>query len=225
MNNIFKNVKKSWKKILQNYINDKNILNLYKNKTIFPKINNIFETFKYFELEETKLVFIGQDPYIKFKIIDNQIIPQATGLSFSVPDNFIIPPSLKNIFLEIKNSYPNYKIPENGNLLRWVKKEKILLLNTSLTVEKNKSNSHQYFWKNITDNIIKDISDNHSSTIFLLLGNNAKSKKKFINEKKHIIIEGVHPSPLSAYKGFFHSKIFKKINDALKKQNKEIIFW
>lgn len=225
MNSIFKNVKKTWKKILQKYINDKNILNLYKNKTIFPKINNIFETFKYFELEETKLVFIGQDPYINFKIIDNQIVPQATGLSFSVPDNFTIPPSLKNIFIEIKNSYPNYIIPENGNLIRWVNEEKILLLNTSLTVEKSKSNSHQTFWKNITDNIIKDISDNHPGTIFLLLGNNAKSKKKFINEKKHTIIEGVHPSPLSAYKGFFHSKIFKKINDALNKQNKEIIFW
>lgn len=225
MISIFKNIKKSWKKILQKYINNNNILNLYKNKTIFPKINNIFETFKYFELEETKLVFIGQDPYINFKIIDNQIIPQATGLSFSVPDNFTIPPSLKNIFIEIKNSYPNYIIPENGNLIRWVTEEKILLLNTSLTVEKNKSNSHQHFWKNITDNIIKDISDNHPGTIFLLLGNNAKSKKQFINEKKHIIIEGVHPSPLSVYKGFFNSKIFKKINDALIKQNKKIINW
>jgi len=225
MISIFKNVKKSWKKILKKYVNDKDILNLYKNKIVFPKINNIFETFKYFELEETKLVFIGQDPYINFKMIDNKIIPQATGLSFSVPDNFIIPPSLKNIFIEIKNSYPNYIIPDNGNLIRWVKKEKILLLNTSLTVEKSKSNSHQHFWKNITDNIIKDISDNHPSTIFLLLGNNAKSKKKFINEKKHIIIEGIHPSPLSAYKGFFHSKIFKKINDALTKQNKKNIIW
>ena len=225
MINIFKNIKKSWKKILQKYINNKNILNLYKNKTIFPKINNIFEAFKYFELEETNLVFIGQDPYINFKIIDNQIIPQATGLAFSVSDNFSIPPSLKNIFIEIKNTYPNYIIPKNGNLIRWVKEEKILLLNTSLTVEKNKSNSHQTFWKNITDNIIKDISDNHPGTIFLLLGNNAKSKKKFINEKKHIIIEGVHPSPLSAYKGFFHSKIFKKINDILTKQNKKNINW
>lgn len=225
MDNIYKNVKKSWKKILQEYINNDDINKLYKNKTIFPKINNIFEAFKYFELEETKLVFIGQDPYINYKIIDNQIIPQATGLSFSVPDNFPIPPSLKNIFIEIKNSYPNYIIPENGNLIRWVKKEKILLLNTSLTVEKNKSNSHQFFWRNITDNIIKDISDNHPSTIFLLLGNNAKLKKKYINEKKHIIIEGIHPSPLSAYKGFFHNKIFKKINDALTKQNKKIINW
>ena len=223
--NLFKNVKKSWKKILKKYINDDDIEKLYKNKTTFPKINNIFEAFKYFDFNETKLVFIGQDPYINYKIINNEIIPQATGLSFSVPEEFPIPPSLKNIFIEIKNSYPDFIIPENGNLIKWVVEEKILLLNTSLTVEKNKSNSHQKFWKNITDNIIKDISDNHHNTIFLLLGNNAKSKKKYINEKKHIIIEGIHPSPLSAYKGFFNSKIFKKINVALNKQNKKIIKW
>lgn len=222
---LFKNVKKSWKKILKKYINDDDIEKLYKNKTIFPKINNIFEAFKYFDLNETKLVFLGQDPYINYKIINGEIIPQATGLSFSVPNEFPIPPSLKNIFIEIKNSYSDFIIPENGNLIKWVVEEKILLLNTSLTVEKNKSNSHQKFWKNITDNIIKDISDNHPNTIFLLLGNNAKSKKKYINEKKHIIIEGIHPSPLSAYKGFFNSKIFKKINVALNKQNKKIIKW
>merc|ERR1712146_827420 len=201
---LFKNVKKSWKKILKKYINDDDIEKLYKNKTIFPKINNIFEAFKYFDLNETKLVFLGQDPYINYKIINGEIIPQATGLSFSVPNEFPIPPSLKNIFIEIKNSYSDFIIPENGNLIKWVVEEKILLLNTSLTVEKNKSNSHQKFWKNITDNIIKDISDNHPNTIFLLLGNNAKSKKKYINQKKHIIIEGVHPSPLSSYKGFFN---------------------
>jgi uracil-DNA glycosylase len=223
--NLFKNVKKSWKKILKKYINDDDIEKLYKNKTIFPKINNIFEAFKYFDLNETKLVFIGQDPYINYKIINNEIIPQATGLSFSVPEEFPIPPSLKNIFIEIKNSYPDFIIPENGNLIKWVVEEKILLLNTSLTVEKNKSNSHQTFWRNITDNIIKDISDNHPNTIFLLLGNNAKSKKKYINQKKHIIIEGVHPSPLSSYKGFFNSNIFKKINIALNKQNKKKINW
>jgi uracil-DNA glycosylase len=222
---LFKNVKKSWKKIFKKYINDDDIEKLYKNKIIFPKINNIFEAFKYFDLNETKLVFLGQDPYINYKIINGEIIPQATGLSFSVPNEFPIPPSLKNIFIEIKNSYSDFIIPENGNLIKWVVEEKILLLNTSLTVEKNKSNSHQKFWKNITDNIIKDISDNHPNTIFLLLGNNAKSKKKYINEKKHIIIEGIHPSPLSAYKGFFNSKIFKKINVALNKQNKKIIKW
>ncbi len=223
--NLFKNVKKSWKKILKKYINDDDIEKLYKNKTTFPKINNIFEAFKYFDFNETKLVFIGQDPYINYKIINNEIIPQATGLSFSVPEEFPIPPSLKNIFIEIKNSYPDFIIPENGNLIKWVVEEKILLLNTSLTVEKNKSNSHQTFWRNITDNIIKDISDNHPNTIFLLLGNNAKSKKKYINQKKHIIIEGVHPSPLSSYKGFFNSNIFKKINIALNKQNKKKINW
>jgi uracil-DNA glycosylase len=223
--NLFKNVKKSWKKILKKYINDDDIEKLYKNKTIFPKINNLFEAFKYFDLNETKLVFLGQDPYINYKIINDEIIPQATGLSFSVPNEFPIPPSLKNIFIEIKNSYPDFIIPENGNLIKWVVEEKILLLNTSLTVEKNKSNSHQTFWRNITNNIIKDISDNHPNTIFLLLGNNAKSKKKYINQKKHIIIEGVHPSPLSSYKGFFNSNIFKKINIALNKQNKKKINW
>ena len=177
MNNIFKDVRKSWKKILEIYIND-DIFNLYKNKSTFPKKNNLFEAFKYFELEETKLVFLGQDPYINYKIINNEIIPQATGLSFSVPNNFLIPPSLKNIFIEIKNSYPNFKIPKNGNLERWALEEKILLLNTSLTVEKNKSNSHKKYWTKITDNIIREISDKHTNTIFLLLGNNAKLKKK-----------------------------------------------
>ena len=186
---LFKNVKKSWKKILQKYINNDDIKKLYKNKTTFPKINNIFEAFKYFDLNETKLVFIGQDPYINYKIINNEIIPQATGLSFSVPDEFPIPPSLKNIFIEIKNSYPDFIIPENGNLIKWVVEEKILLLNTSLTVEKNKSNSHQTFWRNITDNIIKDISDNHPNTIFLLLGNNAKSKKNILIKKNILLLK------------------------------------
>lgn len=228
---ILKNVKPKWKKMWQNEFNDSEILEFllkkykeYENteKKIYPNKENILETFKYFDLDEVKLVFLGQDPYINSQIIDDIDTPQATGLSFSVPDKVKIPPSLNNIFKELKNEFPEYQIPNNGNLIRWVKEENILLLNTALTVKKGKSNSHQKKWENITNNVIKHISENTDNVVFLLLGNNAKSKAKFIDKDKHYIITGVHPSPLSANRGFFNSDIFLTVNEKI---NPDKIRW
>ena len=227
-------VKPEWKKMWLDILKESEIIdflekkykkyNLTKNK-IFPNRENILETFKYFDLQETKLVFLGQDPYIGSKIENGIEIPQATGLAFSVPDGFKHPPSLKNIFKEISNEYPDYKIPKSGNLERWVKEEKILLLNTALTVKKGMSNSHQKNWNKITNNVISFISKNCDCVVFLLLGNNAKSKIKLIDKKKHKIITGIHPSPLSANKGFFGSDLFKNVNNELIKLNKNEIIW
>ena len=131
---------------------------------VFPKKEHIFRTLFYFPPEETKLVILGQDPYIGYEMIDGEKIPQACGLSFSVPKSHkITPPSLKNIFKEIKNCYPEYEIPKHGSLTRWVKKEKIILLNSAMTVEEGKSNSHQKLWTNFTDKLIKFIIDNQKN--------------------------------------------------------------
>ena len=214
--NILLGVKASWLQILDNNDLDKIIIELNKldDSKIFPFQENIFETFKYFELKETKLVLLGQDPYHNIK---NSKYPQANGLAFSVNDNYSIPPSLKNIYKELKIEYPNFKIPNHGNLIRWVKEENILLLNTSLSVEIHKPNSHMKIWQNYTNNIIKFISENVNNVIFLLFGNYAKKKIKYINiskiNKSLKIINSIHPSPLSAHKGFFNSNIFIECNN------------
>jgi len=231
---ILNEVKPNWRVMWESILDDSNIINFLENKykeyentdkRIFPNRENILETFKYFDLQDTKVVFLGQDPYIN-SVIENDIeIPQATGLAFSVPLNFKNPPSLRNIFKELNNEFEDYEIPDSGSLIRWVKEENILLLNTALTVKKGLSNSHQKKWRSITDEVIKYISKNSDNVIFLLLGNNAKSKIKYINLNKHKIISGVHPSPLSANRGFFGSNIFKRVNEELLKLNKSEIKW
>jgi len=229
-------VKPSWQEILIQIFNSKQGIELikfiqeelqkYPNiDYILPRPDNILETFKYFDITETKLVLLGQDPYINLESFNGILIPQAMGLSFSVPNNLKIPPSLKNIYKELKNSYPEFKIPNHGNLFRWVLDEKILLLNSSLTVKKGVSNSHQSKWAKLTDKIIETISNNNNHVVFLLLGNNAKKKSKLININKHSVIYGVHPSPLSAHKGFFNSNVFKKVNEKLLENNQEVINW
>ena len=172
-NDLLKDVKSSWLPLLDNTELDKiiNKLNTYKT-IILPTENRIFEAFKYFELKDTKVCWLGLDPYISCE--------QAMGLSFSVPTNCKIPPSLKNIFAEL-----NLDDQSNGNLTKWVKNNQFLMLNASLTVSEGKSNSHKNIWKNYTDKLIGDISNNTNKTIFILLGNEAQSKIKFIDEKKH----------------------------------------
>ena len=171
-------------------------------------------------------MLLGQDPYINSEIIDKKKIPQACGLSFSVPKTHKkIPPSLQNIFKEIKNCYPGYIIPKDGSLIRWVKEENILLLNSALTVIEGKSNSHSLLWSDFTNKLIKFVSDKNEKTIFLLMGSFAINKSSLIDITKHKIFTCKHPSPLSAYKGFFGSNIFKKINDYLIENNIEIINW
>jgi len=219
------NINPGWQEFINNNLSDFYFIISqidFDNEVIYPKKENIFRTLFYFPPEETKLVILGQDPYIS----EESNIPQACGLSFSVPScHKKIPPSLKNIFKEIKNSYPEYEIPKNGCLERWINEEKILLLNCSLTVNKEKSNSHAKLWSKFTDNLIKYISEKNESTIFLLMGNFAINKSKLIDITKHNIFITVHPSPLSAYNGFFNSNVFKEINDYLIEKNKEIIKW
>lgn len=197
-----------------------------ESNVIFPNPNQLFRTLFYFPPEETKLVILGQDPYIGAETHDNIKIPQACGFSFSVPKvHKIIPPSLKNIYKEISNSYPEFIVPTHGFLKRWVRKERILLLNSALTVIEKKSNSHQALWSNFTDKLIKYISDKSPHTVFLLMGNFAIGKSKLINTEKHKIFTTVHPSPLSASHGFFGCKVFKNINDYLQSQNEQPINW
>ena len=210
---LLKGVKKSWLPLLDNNVLDRIIekLNTYQN-LILPTENRIFNAFKYFELDETKVIWIGQDPYIG--------INQAMGLSFSVPKKCPLPPSLRNIFkeLELCNQI-------NGDLTPWVENNGFLMLNATLTVFEGKSNSHQELWKDYTDKLIKDISEKTNKIIFLLLGNFAQSKIKYIDTNKHMIIKGVHPSPLSAYNGFFGSGIFDKLDDEYERIFKKQIEW
>lgn len=191
---------------------------LSKEQIIYPRKSDIFRAFYYHSPKDIKLTIIAQDPYIN----EESTKPQAMGLCFSVPRiHSKIPPSLQNIRKEIKNCYPDYVIPKHGLLKKWARKEKMLLLNSSLTVCKGKSNSHAYLWTKFTDKLIKWFNDNTNS-IFLLMGNYAINKSQFINKK---IFTTVHPSPLSAHNGFFGCNVFKNINDYLEENNIDKINW
>jgi uracil-DNA glycosylase len=204
-------IHKSWKPLFDEYITDINInLDKIYNTTdiIYPPKEKIFKVFE-MDIKDIKVLLLGQDPYHNMN--------QANGLSFSVETGVKVPPSLKNIFKELKNEFPdrNYDFTtNNGNIERWFYEEKIFLLNASLTVIQNKPASQMHLWENFTNNVIKYISDNNDKCVFLLLGNYAKSKEKFISNKDNIIT-GVHPSPLSANKGFFNSQIFMKVEEKL----------
>lgn len=177
----------------------------YSNKTIYPLYENIFNALKETSYKETKVVIIGQDPYHE---------PfEAHGYSFSVKEGIKMPPSLKNIFKELKN---DLNINNNkSDLTKWAK-EGVLLLNSILTVEEHLPLSHKKFnWEYFTDNIIKILNNKESPIVFVLWGNFAKKKKILITNKKHLVIESSHPSPLSSYNGFFGSKPFSKINKFL----------
>jgi len=201
------------------------ILNeIYKEdkKKIYPLPKDLLRSLFYHSPKDIKLLILGQDPYIS----EENGIPQAMGLSFSVPKvHRKIPPSLQNIFKEIKNNYPEFNIPKHGLLKRWARKEKILLLNAALTVLEKESNSHAKIWHPFINKLIKWFQDNNDGCIFLLMGNFAQGKKVFIDETKHKIFTTVHPSPLSAHNGFFGCNVFKNINDYLEANNKEIIKW
>lgn len=185
-------------------------------KVIFPSPANIFHAFKKCPFEKVKVVIIGQDPY--------HGIGQANGLSFSVNKGMKIPPSLKNIFKEIQSDL-GIPIPEHGDLSQW-SEQGVLLLNAVLTVEEGKPGSHQNKgWERFTDEIIKTLSKEKSSIVFMLWGNYAKSKINLIDAQKHLILTAAHPSPLSAYNGFFHCKHFSKANLHLSKTGQNPIDW
>lgn len=187
----------------------------YKNKMIFPPYENIFDALRFTDYDEVKVIILGQDPY--------HGLGEAHGLSFSVKEGVRKPPSLQNILKELFNDL-NIK-RELSDLTDW-SKQGVLLLNSIMTVEKDKPLSHKNKgWEIFTDTIIKKLNEREEPVIFLLWGSYARSKKEFITNPKHYIIESVHPSPLSANRGFFGSKPFSKINDILEKNNKEKINW
>lgn len=216
-------INNSWDIVLKDVFYGENYLHIreflkseYARYTVFPKATDIFNAFRYTPYEEVKVVIIGQDPYHE--------IGQAHGLAFSVQDGVSFPPSLKNIFLEIKNEL-GIDIPKNGNLTKWAK-EGVLLLNATLTVRKGLANSHATCgWEKFTDDVIRKLNERDEAIIFVLWGNYAKKKKQFITNKNHYILEAAHPSPLSAYNGFFGCGHFKKINEILISNKKIPIDW
>ncbi|RXJ97916.1 uracil-DNA glycosylase [Arcobacter sp. CECT 8986] len=189
----------------------------YKTSIVYPKYENIFKAFELTSLDNLKVVILGQDPY--------HGEGQAQGLAFSTPKEIKNPPSMVNILKEINQDLQKESTCSDGDLTSWAK-QGVLLLNTILTVEKSKPKSHHKLgWEIFTDNIIKYINENCKDVVFLLWGTPAISKSKLIDEKKHHILTSVHPSPLSAYRGFLGCKHFSKTNEILKSLNKTTIDW
>ena len=212
-----------WDKILEKELKKEYFIKLmnnvreeYKNKTIFPRKDQVFNAFRYTPYKCVKVVILGQDPY--------HGEGEAEGLSFSVPLNIKKPPSLVNIFKELHDDL-GYDIPNSGSLHSWAK-EGVLLLNAVLTVVKDHAASHQGMgWEIFTDNVIKLINEKDEPVVFILWGRYARSKKKLITNPKHLVIESAHPSPLSAYNGFFGSKPFSKTNKYLESMGIKPINW
>ncbi len=188
----------------------------YIHKTIFPPRQNIFRALNLCDYEDVKVVILGQDPYHE--------LHQANGLAFSVYPGVRIPPSLVNIYKELSDDVKTF-IPNNGDLTKWAK-QGVLLLNNVLTVEQGKANSHAGIgWEIFTLNIVKALNKREKPMVFILWGNNARSKKQFIDTSKHLVLESAHPSPLSAHRGFFGSRPFSKTNEFLIKNNMTPIDW
>jgi uracil-DNA glycosylase len=187
---------------------------LYK---IYPPLSEIFNAFSLTPFDKTKVVIIGQDPY--------HAAAQAHGLCFSVCDGVKFPPSLLNIFKELERSIEGFKIPRSGNLSLWAK-QGVFLLNTCLTVRENQPNSHATKgWEIFTDKVIENLNARKNHLVFMLWGSHAKNKGKFIDRDKHLILEAVHPSPLSAYRGFIGCDHFLKANCYLDQHGLETIDW
>lgn len=220
MENIIKN---DWEKLLEGE-GDKEyyqklkrfLIKEYETQTVYPNKYDIFNAFKYTPYKRVKAVILGQDPYHGPN--------QSHGLAFSVKPEVRIPPSLRNMYKELKDDL-GYDIPNNGYLKKWAD-EGVLLLNTSLTVRGGEANSHRKIgWEIFTDHIIELLNERRDPVIFILWGNNARAKKKLVNNDRHYIIESVHPSPLAASRGFFGSKPFSKTNNILRELGKEPIDW
>ena len=212
-----------WDSVLANLFNSEKYLEIrnflkdeYSTYTVYPDMYDIFNCFKQTPFNQVKAVILGQDPYHEYG--------QAHGLSFSVKKGVKFPPSLNNIFKELKTDL-GYEPPNSGDLTSWAK-QGVLLLNTTLTVREGQANSHKDCgWQWFTDEVIKVLSARNDPIVFILWGANARSKKKFIDKTKHFIIESAHPSPLSCYNGFWGSKPFSKTNEYLKSVNVLPINW
>lgn len=203
-------LQKDYFKNLLNIVND-----LYKEKTIYPPKKDVFNAFR-LSYKDIKVVILGQDPY--------HGDGEAHGFAFSCLKT-PIPPSLKNIYKELYDDLGIEKDMLDGNLFPWVK-QGVMLLNTGLTVEKDKPNSHKNLdWHIFTDEVIKKLNERDKPVVFILWGNNARAKKDLITNKKHLVIESAHPSPFSARNGFFGSKPFSKANNFLKENGINPINW
>lgn len=192
------------------------VKNEYKNKVIYPKQNEVFNAFRYTDFDNLKVVILGQDPYHGPN--------QAEGLSFSVSNQVLKPPSLKNIFKELESDL-GIPYPEANSLKPWAN-QGVLLLNAVLTVEEHKPTSHKDMgWEQFTDDVIKIINQKKEPVVFILWGAYARNKKALITNPNHYIIESAHPSPFSARNGFFGSKPFSKTNEFLKSKGLKEIDW
>ena len=216
-------IEESWKQTLANEFEKPYFANLiqfvkseYATTTVYPEGKNIFNAFNLCPLPNVKVVIIGQDPYHEPR--------QAHGLCFSVQDGVEFPPSLQNIFKEIESDLGT-PVPQSGNLERWAR-QGVFLLNSILTVRAHQAASHaNKGWETFTDEVIKQISDKTENVVFMLWGNYAKVKGKVIDTKKHLILNTVHPSPLSVYRGFFGCKHFSRANQYLTEHGKTPINW
>lgn len=190
--------------------------------TIYPHDEDIFNAFNYVDLEQVKVVILGQDPYHGAK---DETLPQAHGLAFSVPHEVKVPPSLVNIYKELSTDVKDFKTPSHGNLSAWAE-QGVLLLNTVLTVQKGQAHSHAKLgWETFTDNVIATLNKKNPGCVFLLWGSHAHKKGKHIDTEKHQVLKTVHPSPLSVYRGFYESKPFSQANSWLLEQGRKVIDW
>ena len=213
----------SWDILLKDEFQKPYYLNLrkflvqeYKTQTIYPNMNNIFNALKYTDYKDVKVVILGQDPYHQPN--------QAHGLCFSVLKGVNPPPSLQNMYKEIHAEY-GYPIPQHGELTYWAE-QGVLMMNTVLTVRESQPNSHKGMgWEIFTDNVISLLNLRPEPMVFLLWGANARAKKKLITNPNHLVLESAHPSPLSAYNGFFGNGHFKNANEFLKSKGMAEIDW
>ena len=216
-------IEESWKKLLADEFEKEYFVKLtdfvreeFKTRKIYPPAKLIFNAFDQCPFDNLKIVILGQDPY--------HGPGQAHGLCFSVNDGVDFPPSLRNIFKELQNDVGK-AIPDSGNLINWAK-QGVLLLNATLTVRANQAGSHQNKgWEHFTDAVIRKINDQKDHVVFILWGNYAISKGKFIDQNKHMVLTSVHPSPLSASRGFFGNHHFSRANEFLKNNGLKPVEW
>ncbi|MEI5908268.1 uracil-DNA glycosylase [Bacillus spongiae] len=217
------NIHNDWGPLLQAEFNEEYYQELqhflseeFRYQTVYPNKQDIYNALRYTPYGDVQVVILGQDPY--------HGLNQAHGLSFSVKPNVPHPPSLKNIFKELQDDL-GVPIPKGGSLIPWAK-QGVLLLNTVLTVREGKAHSHKNKgWERLTDKIISLLNDREDPIIFILWGKHAQEKKRQINQNRHFLLEAPHPSPLSAYRGFFGSRPFSKANKLLYRQGKSEILW
>ena len=217
-------IEESWKKVLQKEFDEKYFEDLitfvkseYQKSTVYPPAKFIFNAFNLTPFDKVKVVILGQDPY--------HGPSQANGLAFSVNDNIPTPPSLVNIYKEIQSDLGIKTKNKNGNLENWAR-QGVLMLNATLTVKAAQAGSHQNKgWEKFTDAVVKILSEQKENLVFILWGSYAQKKGSVIDENKHLVIRSAHPSPLSAYAGFFGSKPFSQTNSYLIFTGKEPVEW